>query len=153
MTPWRLAALLALAPAALAAQGKSAPAARWAPKGPIAVGATVRDSLARGDVFLPGESAYAQEWRFLGRAGATVTIDVVSDAFDAYVFLLGPGLSGVPPQDDDSGGHCNARLTVRLPRTGDYFIVVTSTDKLAVGRFTLTLTAGAKPVSLMPCPR
>src|SRR5438445_4889364 len=28
-------------------------------------------------------------------------------------FLLGPGLETAKPQDDDSGGRCNARLTVR----------------------------------------
>lgn len=153
MERWNRLALLALAPAALGAQGRAAPAARWAPKGPIAIGTTIRDSLRRKDVLLPADSAYAQEWRFAGQAGATVTIDLMSDAFDAYLFLLWPGLTGEPPQDDDSGGHCNARLTVRLPRTGDYFIVVTSSDKFAVGPFTLTLAAGAKPASLVPCPR
>src|SRR2546429_3716023 len=48
-------------------------------------------------------------------------------------------------QDDDSGGRCNARVTVRLPRTGDYTIVVTSSEKFATGRFALAVAAGAKP--------
>src|SRR2546426_12164840 len=66
----------------------------------------------------PADSTYAQQWR-LGatHAGETVTIDLVSDVFDAYVFLLGPGLERERPQDDDSGGSCNARLTARLPQT------------------------------------
>ncbi|PYP45434.1 MAG: hypothetical protein DMD42_05525, partial [Gemmatimonadetes bacterium] len=73
--------------------------------------------------------------------------------FDAYAFLLGPGFEAAAPQDDDSGGHCNARLTVRLPRTGDYFIVVTSSERLATGAFTLSVVAGPRPGSLAPCDR
>src|SRR2546426_3605374 len=55
-----------------------------------------------------------RSWHLAGTAGKTVTIDVVADAFDAYAFLLGPGLETAKPQDDDSGGRCNARLIVRL---------------------------------------
>jgi len=103
-------------------------------------------------VLLTAESTYAQEWRLAGTTGQIVTIDLASEAFDAFVFLLGPGLEK-PLQDDDSGGRCNARLTVRLPRTGDYTIVVTSSEKFATGRFALAVAAGAKPKSLSPCPR
>jgi hypothetical protein len=158
MKAWHVVTLLALAGRALAAQGKSpSPRARWAgaPNGTIAVGDTVRDSLRKGDVLLPVERTYARAWRLSagGTAGATITIDVISQAFDAYVFLLGPGPGGQPPQDDDSGGRCNARLTVRLPAAGAYDIVVTSTERLATGAFTLMVTAGAKPKSLAPCDR
>jgi hypothetical protein len=136
----------------LGAQG-SPLTSRGAPRGTIAAGDTLRDSLTRADIVLPAESTYAQQWRLAGRAGATVTIDLASPAFDAYVFLLGPGFDAAPPQDDDSGGHCNARLTVRLPRTADYTIVVTSREHFAVGAFTLSVTAGPKPASLAPCTR
>src|SRR3989442_12985072 len=108
-------------------------------------GRTARDPL------LPADSTYAQQWR-LGatRAGETVTIDLESDVFDAYVFLLGPGLERERPQDDDSGGSCNARLTARLPQTGEYYVVVTSSDKFRTGAFALSVTAGAKPQSPAP---
>src|SRR2546427_11096433 len=145
MKPRKLVPLLALAmsPSVLAAQGKRT----------IALGDTVRDSLTRRDALLPAESTYAQQWRLAGRAGQTIPIDFASSAFDAYAFLLGPGFEAAAPQDDDSGGHCNARLTVRLPRTGDYFIVVTSSERLATGAFTLTVVPGSKPGSLAPCDR
>src|SRR6184192_4148434 len=141
MEPWReLVVLLALV-----AQGPT--------RGTIAVGDTVRDSLTRHDLVLPAESTYAQQWRLRGRAGETVTIDLASTAFDAYLFLLGPNESPKPPQDDDSGGRCNARLTLRLPATGDYLIVATSSERHATGVFTLTVTAGPKPAALAPCTR
>ncbi len=143
MEPWRLVCLLAVWPGALAAQGNRT----------IAVGDTVRDSLTRRDALLATESTYAQQWRLAGRAGQTITIDLASTAFDAYAFLLGPGFEAAAPQDDDSGGHCNARLTVRLPRTADYFIVVTSSERLATGAFTLTVVPGSRPGSLAPCDR
>ena len=143
MEPWRLVLLLAMCPWALAAQANRT----------IALGDTVRDSLTRRDALLPAESTYAQQWRLAGRAGQTVTIDLKADAFDAYAFLLGPGLDAAAPQDDDSGGRCNARLTVRLPQTGDYFIVVTSSERFATGAFTLTVVAGSRPRSLTPCNR
>ena len=143
MEPWRLVVLLAMCPGVFAAQRNRT----------IAVGDTVRDSLSRRDTRLPAESTYAQQWRLAGRAGQTVTIDLAATAFDAYAFLVGPGFETAAPQDDDSGGHCNARLTVRLPRTGNYFIVVTSSERLATGAFTLSVVAGRKPRSLAPCDR
>ncbi len=121
--------------------------------GTLAVGDSVRDSLTAQSRRLPAERTYAREWGFRGAAGETVTIDVASDAFDAYVFLLGPGFDATPPQDDDSGGRCNARLAVRLPQSGDYIIVVTSTDQDAIGPFTLGLRAGVRPPGLAPCRR
>src|SRR5437667_2001738 len=159
-TGFKVRALAALSPLMLpvlrsAAQHKPPPpppAAPPTPKGAIAPGATIRDSLGARDLVLAAESTYAQPWRLAGAAGEIVTIDLTSDAFDAYEFLLGPGLDR-PPQDDDSGGRCNARLTVRLPRTGDYTIVVTSTDKFATGPFSLSVSVGTKPTSLSPCPR
>src|SRR5256884_230034 len=124
MEPWReLVVLLALV-----AQGPT--------RGTIAVGDAVRASLTRHDLVLPAESTYAQQWRLRGRAGETVTIDLASTAFDAYLFLLGPNESPKPPQDDDSGGRCNARLTLRLPASGDYLIVATSSERHATGAFT-----------------
>lgn len=155
-TPCRRGALAALAlvllPGGGAGQGKRPPA-EWTTKGTITLGATVQDSLAKRDLLLRAESTYAQQWKLAGTAGQTVTIDLASDAFDGYVFLLGWDFPGEWPQDDDSGGHCNARLTVRLPATGDYYILVTSTDKLKTGPFTLSVTAGPKPKSLARCDR
>jgi hypothetical protein len=157
MPPCNLLALLALAVPSLAAQGKAphpVSPRRPALKRAIAVGETVRDSLTRHDPLLPADSTYAQQWRLVAtRAGETVTIDLVADTFDVYLLLLGPGLEREQPQDDDSGGRCNARLTVRLPQAGDYYVVVTSSDRFRTGAFELSVTAGAKPPSLVPCNR
>jgi hypothetical protein len=138
-----LAAGCALAPA-LAAQHR--------PAGIIGVGQTVQGRLEKSDVLLSPDSTYAQEWQLDAAAGEVVTIDLGSDSLDAYLVVYGPGLEG-DLQDDDSGGNCNARLTVRFPRSGAYFIAVTSTEKRQTGPFTLSAASGVRPKSLARCHR
>ena len=119
---------------------------------PIAVGATVRGELRTSDVLLSRDSTYAQEWQIDAGEGQVVTVDLASDAFDAYLIVYGPAIAR-QLQDDDSGGHCNARLTVRFPQSGAYHIAVTSNEKFETGQFSLSVTRGAKPKSLSRCTR
>jgi hypothetical protein len=120
----------------------------------IAIGQTRQGSLTTGDVVLTNDSTYAQAWTIQGRAGQTVTVDLESDTFDAYLFLRGPGISGGRDfQDDDSGGNCNARLTAMFPQTGEYEIVVNTAAKYTTGQFSLSVTSGSKPKSVARCSR
>ena len=122
--------------------------------GRIAVGQTQQGSLTRNDVLLSSDSTYAQAWTIQAQAGQTVTIDLESDEFDAYLFLRGPGISGGRDyQDDDSGGNCNARLTATFPQTGEYEVVVNTAGKYATGQFSLSITSGSKPKSVARCSR
>jgi len=135
---------------ASASSGASASTASHA----IAVGQTQQGTLTRNDVLLTSDSTYAQPWTIRGTAGTTITIDLESDAFDSYLFLRGPGISGGRDfQDDDSGGNCHARLTATFPQTGDFEIVVNSADHYATGAFTLSVTSGSKPKSVARCTR
>ncbi|OLC08527.1 MAG: hypothetical protein AUH41_07945 [Gemmatimonadetes bacterium 13_1_40CM_66_11] len=109
---------------------------------------------ARRGGLLTSDSTYAQPWTIQGRAGQTITIDLESDAFDSYLFLRGPGISGGRDfQDDDSGGNCHARLTATFPQSGEYEIVVNTADHYATGAFTLSVTSGSKPKSVARCSR
>ena len=120
----------------------------------IDVGQTQQGRLSTGDVLLNSDSTYAQAWTIQARAGQTVTIDLESDDFDAYLFLRGPGISGGRDfQDDDSGGACNARLTATFPQDGEYEVVVNSQDHYKTGTFTLSVTNGSKPKSVARCSR
>ena len=132
--------LLAVA-AALAAQQR--------PAGTIAVGQTIHGTLRRGDA-VSRDRSYVQQWEIAADQGAVVTIDLASDRFDAYLIVYGPGIAN-DLQDDDSGGNCNARITVRFPQRGVYHIAVTSTEQRQVGPFTLSVTSGSKPKSLTRC--
>jgi hypothetical protein len=120
----------------------------------ITIGQTQQGSLTTSDVVLTSDSTYAQAWTIQGRAGQTVTVDLESDTFDAYLFLRGPGISGGRDfQDDDSGGNCNARLTAMFPQSGEYEIVVNTAGKYATGQFSLSVTSGSKPKSVARCSR
>jgi serine protease Do len=121
----------------------------------ITIGETRQGRLTSRDVLLRSDSTYVQAWTIEGRAGQTVTVDLESDDFDAYLFLRGPGVSGGGDfQDDDSGGNCNARLTATFPQNGEYEIIVNTTGaKHATGAFTLSVTSGSKPKSVHGCSR
>jgi hypothetical protein len=136
------------------ATGSGAAAAATVASHAITIGQTQQGTLSRGDVLLTSDSTYAQPWTIQGRAGTTITIDLESDAFDSYLFLRGPGISGGRDfQDDDSGGSCHARLTATFPQSGSYEIVVNTADHYATGAFTLSVTSGSKPKSVSRCTR
>src|SRR5438552_2785324 len=118
----------------------------------IAVGQAIEGVLTGTDHLRPRDSTYSQSWTIAGTAGQVVTVDLESAAFDPYLFVAGPGI-GTSLQDDDSGGNCNARLTLTFPQTGDYVIVVNSSTKHGTGPFTLSVTRGAKAKSLTRCDR
>jgi len=101
---------------------------------------------ATGDVL--EDSTFLQFWEVAGQAGQTVTIEVMSEAFDAVVLVAGPGLKATL-SDDDSGGLCNALLVVQFPATGRYRVGVTANGPKTGGRYVLSVTPGrAAPVDL-----
>ena len=121
------------------------------PAGTIAVGQTIEGALRRGDA-VSRDKSYVQQWEITATQGAVVTIDLASDHFDAYLIVYGPGMAN-DLQDDDSGGNCNARITVRFPQRGVYHIAVTSTEQRKAGSFTLSVATGSKPKALTRCRR
>lgn len=79
-----------------------------------------------------------QAWAFSGEAGQTVTIELMSEEFDTYLYLAGPGLRE-PLSDDDSAGDLNSRIVTTLPETGEYRIIVSGISSSATGNFTLSV--------------
>jgi hypothetical protein len=116
----------------------------------ITVGSRVAGTLTRKDR-RTADGTYAQAWRLSGPPGRPVTVDLASRDFDAFVMVRGAGLDSTGMQDDDSGGRCNARLTLRMPASGECTIVVTTSSRNKVGDFTLAVRYGAIPASLAPC--
>lgn len=125
---------------------------RGGPARSIAVGQSTAGELTADDRLLAQDSTHAQWWSVRGTAGRTVVIDLVSEAFDAYLVVLGPGL-GTPLEDDDSGGRCHARVTLTFPESGDYEIIVNTAAPRATGRFVLSVRGAAPPPAPGPCPR
>ncbi len=118
--------------------GEQNPAAlRGLPTGDrrVMVGESVTGTLSNADPMVPGSDRRAQAWLLEGRAGQTVTVTLSSEQFDAYLYVLGPGI-GVQ-SDDDSAGELNAQLTVTFAETGSYRIIATSVSGGASGPYTL----------------
>ena len=87
---------------------------------PIAVGATVEGQLTESDGKSESDTP-ADAWRFEGREGQRVRIDMISDAFDAYLELFDENRVSLA-SDDDGGEGTNSRVTFTLPRTGSYIV-------------------------------
>lgn len=79
-----------------------------------------------------------QAWAFDGVAGQRVVIDLEAEDFDAYLYMVGPGLSE-PLEDDDGGEELDSRLETMLPRSGTYRIIASSLSR-GTGPYTLRVT-------------
>jgi len=106
--------------------------------GRLTIGGTVGGALSAGDPTLEA-GKYAEAWQLSGEAGQTVTIRLESDAYDAYLVVVGPGLAS-PLTDDDSAGELNAELTVTFPTTGVYQVIATSASTGSTGAYRLTVS-------------
>jgi hypothetical protein len=88
---------------------------------------------------------YIHLYTFEGEAGEQVTITMVGDGgLDAYLGLIDPN-DEVIAEDDDSGGGTNAQISIRLPESGTYIIVVTRNgldQGASEGNYTLDLISG-----------
>ena len=89
-----------------------------------------------------------QAWALEGRAGEAVTVDLISDQFDAYLTVLGPGLDEWLA-DDDGAGLCNSRVTLEFPEDGTYKVVASNVSGL--GSFTLRTSREAPPPETGGC--
>jgi hypothetical protein len=101
----------------------------------IDLGQTVTGSLASDDPSV-ADGRSGQAWAFEGVAGQRVTIHLAAD-YDAYLYLVGPGITE-PIGDDDSGGGTNSQIETTLPGTGTYRIIASSFSS-GTGAYTLSV--------------
>jgi Bacterial pre-peptidase C-terminal domain/Viral BACON domain len=120
-----------------AAGGTCAPA-------PINFGQTVNGALATSDCH--AEDHYIDSYSFSGTAGQHVAIDMSSNTFDTYLFLVRSDGTLVAENDDASG--TNSRIPqsgfLTLPATDTYTILATSYDPNTTGAYSLSLIEQAK---------
>ena len=91
----------------------------------------------------------AQAWAVQGQEGQAFSVDLISDDFDAYLMVEGPGLESWL-NDDDGAGRCDARVTFTFPQTGIYLVVVSTLDVFG-GPFRLVATEQPGPVNPDGC--
>ena len=95
--------------------------------------------LGSGSSVLPNDGSLYREYRFEGRAGQTVTLNLTSPDFDTYLVLVGPDGQLVNENDDVSQTDANSRVTATLPSTGVYRVIVNARDRRGRGRYVLTI--------------
>lgn len=113
------------------------------------VGSVVNGALAPGDGVWP-ESRYFDQYPVIGRAGSSVTVDLLSDEFDAVLYLVG---SFQLTEDDDGAGACNARIQITFPVDGTYLLRASSYRRNEAGAYTLQVTDRPAPPSDATCDR
>jgi CHAT domain-containing protein len=86
------------------------------------------------------DGTYYETHTFSGTAGETLTFDLVSDEFDAYLILESPTGEWIA-QDDDGGEGTNARIVLTLPSTGTYTLVVNTYGPGETGTYQLQVQA------------
>ena len=106
---------------------------------PLAIGSTIDGVLARDDTALG--SKYVDRYRFAGRRGERVALELASGDFDTMLVLTGP--DGDAIENDDSGTRGNlstdSRLETALAEDGDYTVLVTSYTPRSTGKYRLSL--------------
>jgi len=117
----------------------------------IPIGTSVTGTLTMSDPVLPSDQSHYKLFTFMGSAGQTVQIDLLSSDFDAYLYLRDQNGQNLA-QDDDSGGGLNARIVRNLPYSGLYQILANTLRAGQYGSFTLSLQASgmAQPVVGQP---
>lgn len=88
----------------------------------LRVGSTANGMLTPSDARYDGQ--LVQAWGFRAQAGQRVTIDQISDDFDSYLRVVGPGMS--ERTNDDGGEGLHSQLTITFPEAGEYRIIAGS---------------------------
>jgi hypothetical protein len=71
------------------------------------------------------------------KAGEAIIIELSSSEFDAYLVLMDPKFKGIA-KNDDGGKGSNAKITITLPTTGTYTVIVKAFEKGQQGSYTLS---------------
>lgn len=119
-----------------------APSTRAARGGQVAVGEVVSGALAGGDDTL-NSGEYVDRYRFSGRRGQRVAVDLTSSAFDAYTMVITP--SGEQFDNDDGADGTDSRQELVLPEDGDYEVQVTSFRPGETGSYRFSVESGREP--------
>ncbi|MFJ6024553.1 PPC domain-containing protein [Brevundimonas sp. NPDC092305] len=98
---------------------------------PIAVGDTANGELAN--------DSKTSRYRFTGRAGQRVRVEMSSDDFDAFLELFDSNEASLATDDDGSGDGTDSRLIFTLPADGDYLIEARAFSE-GTGDYTLKLS-------------
>ncbi|MEZ5960419.1 MAG: caspase family protein [Hyphomonadaceae bacterium] len=104
--------------------------------GGLQPGQTVSGTLEAAEAKSDQGGAVADVFQLNGRQGEQYTLTLTSDAFDAYLYVRGPGALS-QDNDDDGSGSYNSRLNIVFPENGTAQVYVTSFNRNATGAYQL----------------
>jgi hypothetical protein len=133
-----------LSPALAAAQGTSV-LTLLPVQGRLSVGAEETGALSTADMLSP-DDRFLETWELNARAGQSVTVELSSEAFDARLHVVGPGLAETL-LGDDGGNGCDARVTFTALENGAFRLVASSSGSRETGTYTIRVSErpGAPP--------
>lgn len=82
------------------------------------------------------DGSYYETHTFTGTAGETITVDLISNDFDTYLILISPTGERLA-QNNDRAGDSNSQITLTLPVTGVYDVIVNSYVANEIGAYQL----------------
>ena len=115
----------------------------------LSMGTEVEGELSTDDVE-SWDGSFAQAWGLELTAGESATVDLRSEDFDSYLWVVGPGIPQ-PLFDDDGAGLCDSRITFTAAESGRFRVVVNTLDGGWTGRFHLSVTGQPGPVAAGEC--
>lgn len=94
--------------------------------------------LAVGDAVAPDETLF-DSYQFEGLGGQSITITVESQDFNTYLLVVDSVGRILADNDDSNPSTTNSELSLRLPATGAYTIIVNGYSTTDQGEYTLTI--------------
>jgi hypothetical protein len=112
----------------------------------IEPGQTVESELTDTDTKHPSNGTLVEAWRLVASPGSTVWIDMLSDAFDPVLRVLGPSLPEA--ESDDFSEGWNSRLEVTVPDDGIVLVVAGAFYSEGSGAFRLRVSTDPPPLEV-----
>jgi hypothetical protein len=118
--------------------------------GQLRVGEEVTGELTASDPVSTWDETHVQVWELPLQAGDRATVDLLSTDFDAFLYLVGPGVEGAN-FDDDGAGACDARLTITASESGTFRVAVNTVLAGSVGSYRLRVAEEPGPMTPGEC--
>jgi hypothetical protein len=108
----------------------------------IRIGSRVTGALDEGSDVLPEDSSYIDRYRLIATPGSGVVVDMASEDFDT--FLIAQDLQGNwLTTGDDAFGATDSRIFLRIPSSGEAWILANSYSAGSTGSYELAVVDAA----------
>lgn len=118
-------------------------------------GRPVAGTITRESNILSSDNSFYNIHAFEGRQGQRVEIEMSSQQFIPYLFLLNPDSEVLAQTENTPNNSRTIRLSTVLPRNGTYLILANTATQGEVGNYNLRATVGgsaANPTPIDPPP-